>query len=217
MCFSATASFTASGVLALAGIATLRETKQKSHIPFASIPLLFAVQQFFEGFVWLSLQHTEYAGWEAFSTTTFLIFAQVVWPIFVPLSILYMEREYKRRVVLIFLSIAGILVGGYLGTCILIYDVKAIINDFHIKYDLSFPPFNLNYNGILYFTATVIPAFVSSVKWMKYFAGAILGSFLLTEILYPSYLISVWCFFAAILSSIIYFIIRAQKTIDRLF
>jgi hypothetical protein len=212
MCFSATASFTASGVLALAGIATLRETKQKSHIPFASIPLLFAVQQFFEGFVWLSLQHADYADWEAFSTTTFLMFAQVVWPIFVPISILCMERENKRRILLIFLSIGGILVGGYLGTCILIYDVKAIINDFHIKYDLFFPPFNLNYNGILYFTATVIPAFVSSVKWMKYFAVAILGSFLLTEVFYPSHLVSVWCFFAAILSSIIYFIMRAQKT-----
>ena len=213
MCFSATASFTASGVLALAGIATLRETKQKSHIPFASIPLLFAVQQFFEGFVWLSLQHTEYASWESLSTTTFLLFAQVVWPILVPLSILFMEREKQRRIALIFITIGGIIVGGYLGTCILVYDVKAIINDFHIRYDLSFPPFNLNYKGILYFIATVVPAFVSSVKWMKYFAFAILGSFLLTELLYPSHLVSVWCFFAAILSSVIYFIMRAQKTV----
>lgn len=53
MCFSATASFTASAVLGITGIATLRQVKFKSLIFLACLPLLFAIQQFNEGLIWL--------------------------------------------------------------------------------------------------------------------------------------------------------------------
>mgnify|MGYP006159089907 CR=1 FL=1 len=158
MCFSATASFAASGVLTLAGVATLSQVKEKKQIPFAAIPLLFGVQQFFEGFVWLALQDQEYARFESVSTIVFLIFAQVIWPVLVPLSILFIERDKKRKILLRMFSVVGLIVGSFLGYRILQYDVKAEISDLHINYILNFPSFNLNYKGILYFVATVLPA-----------------------------------------------------------
>jgi hypothetical protein len=55
MCFSATANFVGSGVLATIGVATLIQVKDRREILFASLPALFAVHQFIEGFVWLGL------------------------------------------------------------------------------------------------------------------------------------------------------------------
>ncbi len=55
MCFSAIANFAGSGVLGVIGVATGREIKHRREILFASLPLLFAIHQFTEGFVWLGL------------------------------------------------------------------------------------------------------------------------------------------------------------------
>lgn len=49
MCFSATASFVAGGVIGAVGIATLIHVRQLRAIPFAALPLLFALHQFIEG------------------------------------------------------------------------------------------------------------------------------------------------------------------------
>ena len=45
MCFSATASFITGGVLSAVGVVTIKKAEKKSEIPFASIPLLFGIQQ----------------------------------------------------------------------------------------------------------------------------------------------------------------------------
>ena len=61
MCFSATASFTAGAVLLGVGTLTLRSALASRHshrrrdLPFAAIPLLFAIQQLIEGVVWLTV------------------------------------------------------------------------------------------------------------------------------------------------------------------
>ena len=53
MCFSATANFVGSGVLGAAGVVTLTKVKHRRELVFAALPMLFAVHQFMEGFVWL--------------------------------------------------------------------------------------------------------------------------------------------------------------------
>jgi hypothetical protein len=45
MCFSATASFVAAGSLAAIGTATIKKAQHRSELPFATIPLLFGIQQ----------------------------------------------------------------------------------------------------------------------------------------------------------------------------
>jgi hypothetical protein len=62
MCFSASASFGAGAALTVLGVLSLRKSESRSHIMFASIPLLFAAQQFTEGFVWLSFINPKFAG-----------------------------------------------------------------------------------------------------------------------------------------------------------
>ena len=56
MCFSASASFVAGVTLSAAGVATLKQAKRKTEIPFALMPLLFGIQQITEGVIWLTLR-----------------------------------------------------------------------------------------------------------------------------------------------------------------
>ena len=55
MCFSATANFVGSGVLGAVGVVTLTKVKHRRELLFAALPVLFAIHQFMEGFVWLGL------------------------------------------------------------------------------------------------------------------------------------------------------------------
>src|SRR5215469_1059603 len=55
VCFSATVNFAGSIVLGTAGVVTLTKVKHRRELLFAALPLLFAIHQFIEGFVWLGL------------------------------------------------------------------------------------------------------------------------------------------------------------------
>ena len=81
MCFSATASFSAGAVLTGLGAISLHKASTPKEYPFASIPLLFGIQQIAEGFVWLSMTHPDYAPLREGSMWFFLLFAQPLWPI----------------------------------------------------------------------------------------------------------------------------------------
>jgi len=96
MCFSSAASFTAAVGLTSLGVLTLLETRNKKEIPFASIPLLFGIQQASEGLVWLSIQHGNLYLNSVFSHV-FTFFAYIFWPLFIPLSVLLLEKILWRR------------------------------------------------------------------------------------------------------------------------
>ena len=51
MCFSATASFSAGAFLLGLGTLTLKSARRPRELPFAAIPLLFAIQQLSEGVI----------------------------------------------------------------------------------------------------------------------------------------------------------------------
>lgn len=213
MCFSASASFGASIALSAIGAVTLQKAKNHSQIMFAAIPLIFSIQQFFEGIVWLSFTNPEYAVWREKAAYTFLFFAHVVWPVWVPLAMLYLENEKKRIRILQVLSLMGIIVAVNLAYCLVYFNVQPVVSNHHIVYDLDFPVLFLNYGIIFYVLVTVIPAFISSIYKMRTFGFIMLFSYFFAEIFYTEYLLSMWCFFAAVLSISVFIIIRdLQKT-----
>jgi hypothetical protein len=207
MCFSAEASFVAGAVLSVIGVATIKKVRAPSQILFASIPLIFGIQQISEGFVWLSFINETYSSWQQVSTYTFLIIAQVVWPSWVPVSILLLEKQNGRKKILSILSVIGLLVSFYLASCLFVRNVRSEIIDHHISYTLWVPSAVTQSLEVLYFVSTVVPLFISSVKKMWYAGFAILISYIVTQLFFENYVISVWCFFAAIISFIIFFII----------
>jgi len=134
MCFSPEASFTASAVLLTAGIIAIRESRLTYKLPFAVIPIFFSLQQFSEGVLWVALQRPEFAHWQHVATISFLIFAQVVWPLWVPLSMLAIEKKQLTIKALAILTLFGFLISGYLLYCILVFKVLASTDCFHIYY-----------------------------------------------------------------------------------
>lgn len=208
MCFSATASFSAAAVLGTAGIISLKQTNHPSQRMFASIPLLFGAQQATEGILWLALDHDYYSTWQTSLTYAFLFFAQMLWTTWVPLSFLFMETDLRRKLVLQFLSIAGMLASCFLGYRMFTEPVYAKIDCYHVNYIFQSPKNVVVVNSVLYVLAILVPPFVSSAPKSTLLGIMITSSLLLTKLFYEAWLISVWCFFAAILSITVVYIIR---------
>lgn len=114
MCFSASASFGAGFVLAVIGVATIKKTQHPSQLLFASIPLIFGVQQIAEGILWLTLPNPDYVNTQKIFTYVFLFFAQIVWPIWVPIAIMLLEKNATRKTMQKVFIGSGLIVGLYL-------------------------------------------------------------------------------------------------------
>jgi hypothetical protein len=208
MCFSAGASFTAGVLLTVIGTETLRKVHKPSQIIFASIPLFFAFQQITEGVLWLVIGDREYAWLATTMTYLFLIMAQIMWPVVVPLSVLLMEKKRLRKKFLVLLLAGGGVVALYYVYSLVFYNPQAEISRFHIAYRNTFQyPYSRIAVG-LYLAATLVPLFISSIK-RTWILGTIVGaSFIVSVVFYTKCLTSVWCFFAAVISFVIYYIIR---------
>lgn len=130
MCFSAGASFAGALVLGATGVATLKTNRSADSRLFASVPVIFALQQAAEGLVWLALKNS--------------VSGPALW----------------------------------------------------------IPAF------LLYLSATIIPFFISGKRRMWLMGLLFFVSCLLTGLFYKENLTSVWCFFAAIISVVVFWILR---------
>jgi hypothetical protein len=215
MCFSASASFSAGVVLTAIGVASIKKTHHRSQLLFASIPLIFGVQQVAEGILWLTLPNPDYVNTQKIFTYIFLVFAQIIWPIWVPIAILMLEKSSTRKNTQKILVGAGLLVGVYLTYCLLTYNVQAKIVGYHISYIQEYPLSFRTFFSVLYILATIATPFFSHMKRMWMLGSTILISYIVTTIFYDYYIVSVWCFFSSIMSLFIYAIMldlyKAQK------
>ena len=97
MCFSATANFVGSTALGAVGVVTLTKVKHRRELLFASLPLLFAIHQFIEGFVWLGLDGILSPTVTHNMAAAFMLYAQGLLPFLLPLSVLLFEPNGKGR------------------------------------------------------------------------------------------------------------------------
>lgn len=204
MCFSAEASFTAASILAVMGVATLKKITSSSQFFIAAIPLLFAFQQFSEGLVWLHLTH--HMGSDqlfVYAQKSFLIFAFLIWPIWIPLSLLLLEKTPWRQRILFTLLGLGILLTLL---NIFFYTARPHINVQVINQSLQYfgeaPP-----QAIIYPIVVLLPCFISSIKQAQLFGLLALIGYFVSDYFYRQTFTSVWCFYAAIMSIVMYRIV----------
>jgi hypothetical protein len=208
MCFSASASFTSSVLLTVIGTETLRKVHKPSQIVFACVPLFFAFQQFTEGVLWLAIAHAGFAGLQVIATYVFMVMAQVIWPVLIPLSVLLMEQNKARKRVMFILLLAGATAALYYLYRLIFFGIHAEISGLHISYS---NPFRDSFGAtavILYVAATLGSLFVSSIKRTHVLGMTMVLAFLISAVFYTQCLTSVWCFFAAVISFGIFYIIR---------
>ncbi|MGB5735414.1 MAG: DUF6629 family protein [Thiohalocapsa sp.] len=206
MCFSAEASFAAAAVLVPVGAYSLKLAVQndRRYIVVASFPLLFGIQQAVEGVLWLGL-----AGQEGpnirLAALGFLFFAFWLWPFLVPLSAYALEQRAFRKLVFKGLAAIGFLFGLSLFLPLLtypdwlaieraqgsiLYDTRLVYDDFIARNTVRFG----------YAVIISVPLLFSTQPKLRVFGMLILTSVVIGGFVFHYAFISIWCFFAALLS-----------------
>ena len=222
MCFSAGASFAAAGVLSIITLLSIKQAHTKKVIPLALIPLFFGIQQASEGFVWITLNNGDTTNiLHLVSMYTFLFFAGVFWPTWVPTSLYLAEDSYKRKRLLLKLICCGALVSLAFLWAWVLKTTGAVVINHHIDYPVINYPFDCTNQtsreigsyvlSFLYGLVTIIPFFVSSIPYMNLLGITFGIGAIITYVFYVMAFSSVSCFFAAICSVIMYFIINNYK------
>lgn len=201
MCFSATASFSAGAFLLGIGTLTWRAAQRPRELPFAAIPLLFAIQQLSEGVLWLTFRY-DAPLLNMLMTHVFSFFSHVLWPIYVPAAVFLIEPPGWRRRALVAFVAAGLIVGTYLLTILVAFPVVARPTGQHIEY--VSPHFFAAVSMTLYLLSTAVSLLLSTHRSVKVFGALSLLSFGAAYYFYAIWFISVWCFFAALLSAVVY-------------
>ncbi|MEY4346387.1 MAG: hypothetical protein RL032_2219 [Pseudomonadota bacterium] len=204
MCFSATASFTSAACLASIGGLALAGTKSRLEWPYATIPLLFGVQQLIEGGIWLELLgHSPVASCLSGTVlvNAYSLFSQVVWPLFIPLAVVVMEPVVLRRRAITVAGLSGLMAGMFLLGAMVSNPVTAKITGQHIAYDFSHS--HVWAATILYLLGACLSPLLSSFRLVRLFGAVALASAVLTYALFETWFISVWCYFAGWMSSVI--------------
>lgn len=201
MCFSATASFTAGAILLGIGASTWRMARQPSDQPLAAVPVLFGLQQLVEGLVWIGLAD----GGSPFSglvTAIYAFFSHVLWPVYVPFATWLVESQRGRRRALGATLVCGVVLGTFILARLAGDPLVAHATGGHLEYinrDTFGPAVMLPYLAI-----TTGSLALSSRPYIRLFGLLTVGAFLVAYAIYAAWLISVWCFFAAALSAIVW-------------
>ena len=201
MCFSATANFVGSGVLATVGVCTFTKVKHRRELLFAALPTLFAIHQFIEGFVWLGLDGILSPAVAHNMGAAFMLYAQGLLPYLLPLSVLLFEPDRKsRRRMLPFLVLGGA-TALYILWALTAFPTQVYIRGNSIVY-INQATNNLAV-ALLYVIATCGSLFFSKIRMMVVFGAANLA-ILLAVMEFKRYAFtSLWCAYAAVASVII--------------
>lgn len=201
MCFSAAANFTGSGVLGAIGIATLTRVKHRRELLFASLPTLFAIHQFTEGFVWLGLDGVLSPRVTHAMAAAFMLYAQGLLPFLLPLSVLLFEPDTRsRRRMIPFLAL-GSLTALYILWALTAYPTQTFIKSHSIVY--INPATNHTVVAVLYVIATCGSLFFSKIRDMVIFGAANLAILMVVMAVKSYAFTSVWCAYAAVASVIV--------------
>ena len=212
MCFSASASFTAGIPLLIVGLITIGRVRNRTELLYALIPMLFAIQQLIEGALWLTFP-AKAPLLNMVLTYAYSIFSHVIWPMYIPVAVLLLESTAWRRKVLFAIALVGTFIGLYLLYYLVRFPIVAEVKGHHIVY-IS-PHFHALHAMGLYLLGTCISSLFSSHRMVKLFGAAAFLSFMIAYAIYATWFISVWCFFAAILSWIVLLYFPSRRVTNK--
>jgi Family of unknown function (DUF6629) len=195
MCFSASASFIAATFLTLTAAYSFFITCDKRQYFLAAIPLLFALQQGSEGLVWLTLAHQTMLHHIAIAS--FLFFAFLVWPWWVPLSLLIIEREKVRTILLSILCCFGIFIAACSCFFLVTHNIHAANIGCHIVYTTGMP---YSFKALALYAIPTIGSFFISSYPLSFLGVLIALSCLISLFFWEQAFVSVWCFAVAVIS-----------------
>lgn len=211
MCFSATANFTGSGVLAALGIATLTRVRHRGELLLAAMPTLFAVHQFIEGFVWLGLDGVLSKTVLHSMAAAYVLYAQGLLPFVLPLGVLLFEPSARRRRWIAAFCALGALTTLYVLWALIAYPLYVHIDRHSIVYINHWTV--RRFVAIPYIVATCGALLVSSVPSLVVLGAVNLAGLLLVAAVARYAFTSIWCAYAAVASVILlWYFWRGDRT-----
>ncbi len=211
MCFSAEASFGAAVVITTIGIVSYKKAGENPVRLIAWFPILFGVHQFIEGWVWVSSTYDQFSWLLPWSTYGFIFFAWIIWPVFIPWVLWKVEQNDFRKKILFISTIIGLLIVITMSFFLLTKTVNAKIVDCSIVYDYGGHSKSSLWFRFLYALCVTLPNVFSSRSRMWVLGVLNLVLYFVSRIYFENHVVSVWCFFAAISSIIIFYIVTLEK------
>jgi hypothetical protein len=222
MCFSATVSYSAAVVLVTTGLYAVQQARRLQPpywMLWALVPVLFGIQQAFEGGVWQEITAGDASAAVPFALG-FHFFSHFLWLWWLPLSCYLVEPGQTGKAKKLRKHIFGgcAIFGAFAGT--LVYSVMLLhpewmtveVREHSINYSFSIPWRSSIHLPVtpaaLYALTILIPLFFSSHRSIKMFGVLASLSMLLASAAFGYAYVSVWCFFAAVLSLYIVYMIR---------
>ena len=213
MCFSAGVSFISAVILLPAGLFCLKKTvhMNKPYWTFALLPIAFAIQQAFEGGVWWALE-TNNTEILRLSALGFLFFSHLFWLVWVPISCYFTESIKKRRTLFLLMAGMGAVCGASMFFPFLLYEnwltVSVVSHSIIYQTTLIYDDYLPQAVGIaVYMMILIFPLILSSDRYHRILGKLILVSMIVSLTFFNFAFISVWCYFAAVISLYIYYII----------
>ena len=213
MCLSPEADVVVGGIVVVIGVDALRHVREPRQILLATLPLLFGLHQLDEAFVWWGLQGHVSESIERVGVWIYMLFALAALPALVPIAVLAVERSAGRRRLISGFAALGIGIGVALGIALFQGSVDAVIVGRHVAYDVS----ALTQGREL--TALYVVAACGALIVCSYRDLAALGVMNLVAVpmlmwLTVSGFISLWCFWAAIVSVVIDIHLRRSRALE---
>ena len=234
MCFSATVSYSAAAVLVSTGVYAVQQAR-RLHPPYwmwALVPVFFGFQQAFEGRVWQVLDAGNANAVLPFTSAAvpfalgFHFFSHFLWLWWLPLCSYLVEPSQSslsnkpgniaklRKWVIGGCAIFGAFAGTLVYSVMLFHPewMSVAVREHSILYNFSVPDSSAIHIPItpvtLYGLIILVPLFLSSHRLIRIFGVLVVLSMALASVTYNAAFISVWCFFAALLSLYLVYMIR---------
>lgn len=200
MCFAPEADLVGGVMIGVIGVDVLRHVGgRREYLPLAALPMIFAVHQLVEAFVWWGLQDHVPAVVGTFATWVYLLIAFVLLPTYVPLAVMAIEPAGTRRRLIAIFAVVGVIVSTLLFAAMIRGPVTAQLADWHVDYHTGLSA------GLVvvtfYIASTCGSLLFSGNRNLALFGVVNLAAIIVIAIFAINGFASLWCSWAAITSA----------------
>ncbi|WP_445259034.1 DUF6629 family protein [Nocardioides aurantiacus] len=208
MCFSLEADLAVGVGLVPVAALSLREVRTLRELPFAALPLLFALHQLVEVVVWAGTEGTVCPAARDGATLAYLLVALPVLPTWVPLAVVLLEPPSSRRRVAPFVAL-GVAASTYLAWAVLSRPVAVEREPHALAYSVDLTGGTAW--AVLYVAAVIGPSVLSGYPEIVWFGLLNLVGLTTVAVLYAEAFASLWCVWAALASVLVMVHMRRRR------
>lgn len=214
MCFAPETDALVGGIVIAVGVDALRHAEEPRQLVLAALPVLFGVHELTEAFVWWGVEgHVAYSV-EEVAVWIYLLFAFAALPTLVPIAVGLVERSSTRRRVIGAFGALGVAVAVELTISMFRGQIGAASGGWHVAYSVDALHFGGRLTG-LYVIAVCGALLASSYRDLELLGALNLVVIPVLMWMTVSGFVSLWCFWAAIVSVVIAMHLRRAQAHER--